>query len=241
MDDAEWALRCDLAAAYRLAAHYGWDDGISTHFSLRLPGPDHSFLINPFGSLFDEITASALIKVDLDGHVLSPAGRVNKAGFTIHGGIHAARADAVCIMHCHTVAGIGVGAQKAGLLPLSGHAMTLYGRVGYHHLEGSAVDPSEVPRFVTDLGDNDVLMLRNHGTLAIGPDVGTCFLRLYFLERACEMQIAAQTGGGELVIPLEAIGPHMQDQIRDSFPDLAALNWAAMLRLAARIAPDYLQ
>lgn len=234
----EMALRRDLAAAYRLAAHFGWDDGISTHFSVRLPGPSPEFLISPFGSLFEEVSASNLVKVGRDGEPLSVGNyRVNAAGFAIHGAIHMAREDALCIMHCHTVAGIAVGAQEQGLRMLSGHAMSLFGRVGYYADEGNGQD--ELLRIVGDLGANHALMLRNHGTLTVGNSVAACFWWMYYLERSCAMQVAALSDGAELVLPPLAIARQISDQVNTPTFDLPDLSWAAMIRKLDRIDPSY--
>lgn len=233
-DTDEWDLREDLAAAYRLAALLGWDDGISTHFSLRLPGPDHHFLINPFGTLFEEIRPEVLLRINLVGDILDgpPGARINKAGFTVHAGVHAARADAVCVLHCHTVAGVAIGAREEGLTPISGHAMLLYGKTGYHGYEGVLVDQDEVPRIVSNLGDNAALMLRNHGTLVAAPSLAQAMFLLFHLEKACQIQVAA--GEGRLVRPNPQLAAHMQGQMDIVFADIADLFWTAMKRRLAR-------
>src|ERR1700738_4602296 len=183
----EWQARVDLAAAYRLVAHYGWDALIFTHISARVPGPDHHFLINPYGLLFGEMTASNLLKVDLDGNLVEPTPYFfNPAGFTIHSAVHAAREDAKCVLHLHTVAGVAVSCQEHGLLPINQTAMLLNGQIAYHEYEGVALELDERPRLVADLGTKNAMILRNHGTLAVGPTVAEAFLLMYFLERACE-------------------------------------------------------
>ena len=200
----EWQLRVDLAAAYRLAAIYGWTDLNNTHFSARVPGPDHHFLLNPFGMLFDEITASSLIKVDQDGNVLGnndyPA---NPAGFIIHSAIHMKVPRAQCIIHTHSRFGTAVAMQKQGLLPASQKALTVMGWLAYHDFEGPALNADEQRRIVADLGDKSILVLRNHGLLSIGETVGEAFVWMYRIETACRQQIDALSGGSELS-PLSA-------------------------------------
>src|SRR5687768_2532192 len=198
--DQEWQARVDLAAAYRLAAHYGWDDLIFTHISARVPGPDHHFLINPYGMMFDEIKASSLVKVDLNGRIVNDTPYIiNPAGFTIHSAVHAAREDALCVMHLHTDYGIAVSAQKDGLLPISQQALFPLSSLGYHDYEGLALNDAEKPRLIADLGTKNNLILRNHGLLTIGESAAEAFLSMYILERACRIQILAQSGGAELV------------------------------------------
>ncbi len=192
----EWQLRVDLAACYRLVALFGWDDLIFTHISARLPGPDHHFLINPYGMMFDEITASSLVKVDLHGNKVmdSPHPVINPAGFTIHSAIHAARDDAHCVLHVHSVNGVAVSAQEDGLLPLSQHSIFVLSSLAYHDYEGVALEDDEKPRLVRDLGDKRFLMLRNHGLLTVGRSVAEAFVAMYFFEAACMMQVRAQGG-----------------------------------------------
>lgn len=195
----EWALRVDLAAAYRLAAIYGWTDLNNTHFSARVPGPEHHFLLNPFGMLFDEITASSLIKVDQAGNVLGNSDySANPAGFIIHGAIHMAVQKAQCIIHTHSRFGTAVAMQKQGLLPASQKALTVMGWLAYHDFEGPALSADERPRIVSDLGDRSILVLRNHGLLTIGETVGEAFVWMYRIETACRQQIDALSGGSEL-------------------------------------------
>ena len=196
----EWQVRVDLAAAYRLVAHYGWDDLVFTHISARVPGPEHHFLINPYGMMFEEITASSLVKVDLAGKiVMASEYSINPAGFTIHSAVHAAREDALCVMHLHTEYGIAVSAQKDGLLPISQQSLFVLASLGYHDYEGLALNEEEKPRLVADLGRKTFLILRNHGLLTVGPSVADAFLSMFLLERACRIQILAQTGSGKLV------------------------------------------
>jgi len=192
----EWQTRVDLAALYRLVALFGWDDMIYTHISARLPGPDHHFLINPYGLFFDEITASSLVKIDLDGNIIQETPyMINPAGFTIHSAIHAAREDAQYVMHLHTDDGVAVSAQKHGLLPISQHAMIVLPGLAYHDYEGIALNLDERERIVADMGDKATILLRNHGTLAVGPSAADCWNAMHFLERACTMQIRALSGG----------------------------------------------
>jgi ribulose-5-phosphate 4-epimerase/fuculose-1-phosphate aldolase len=196
----EWQVRIDLAAAYRLVAHYGWDDLVFTHISARVPGSEHHFLINPYGMMFEEITASSLVKVDLAGKiVMASEYSINPAGFTIHSAVHAAREDALCVMHLHTDCGIAVSAQKDGLLPLSQQSLFVLASLAYHDYEGLALNEEEKPRLVADLGSKTFLILRNHGLLTVGPSVSDAFLAMFLLERACRIQILAQSGGGKLV------------------------------------------
>ena len=245
----EQRLREELAACYRLIAHFRMTDLIFTHISVRIPGPEHHFLINPYGLMFDEITASNLVKIDLDGRAVEPSPYpVNPAGFVIHSAIHGAREDAQCVLHTHTKAGCAVAALKCGLLPVNQISMEFYNRVAYHDYEGVALDLSEQQRLVHDLADKPVLMLRNHGLLTVGATVGQAFLRMYYLEKACEIQRAAQACG-ELLLPPHEVCAHTERQFNDpgrpleegqlSDPDAMQLAWAAMLRLLERIAPGY--
>lgn len=199
MAQDEWDARCDLAAAYRLAALYGWTDLNNTHFSLRVPGTRDQFLLNPFGMFFEEITASSLIKVDGDGKLIGESDYpMNPAGFVIHGAIHRSGDDRHCVIHTHSRYGTAVAMQKHGLLPASQKALTVMGWVGYHDFEGPAVDADEQPRIVRDLGDRRILILRNHGLLSVGATVGEAFVWIYRIETACRHQIDAMSGGAEL-------------------------------------------
>jgi len=236
----EWQTRVDLAAAYRLVAHFGWDDLIFTHISARIPGPEHHFLINPFGLMFEEITASSLIKIDLDGKILEPSPYgVNAAGFTIHSAIHAAREDAQCVLHLHTIAGVGVSAQAEGLLPLNQTAMIVCGSLGYHDYEGIALDLAERPRLVADLGTNTAMLLRNHGTLSVGKSIPSAFLTMYFLERACAMQVASLAGGVALTMPSENVRAVVDRQATFGQDMTSGLAWAPLLRLLDRKDPSF--
>ena len=239
----EWQVRVDLAACYRLIAHYGMTDMIYTHITARVPGPETHFLINPFGLLFDEITASSLVKIDLEGKtVLQPDHEysVNYAGFVIHGAIHGARADAHCVIHTHTRAGMAVSAQERGLLPLTQTAMRFYRRLGYHAYEGPALDRDEQTRLVADLGDHPAMILRNHGLLAVGPSVAEAFNTIYWLEMACKAQIDALAGGQTVILPSPEVAEktaHLYDP--GNRRRFGVLEWPTMLRLLDRKDPSY--
>jgi ribulose-5-phosphate 4-epimerase/fuculose-1-phosphate aldolase len=235
----EWQLRVDLAAAYRIVAHYGWDDQLATHISVRLPGSERRFLLNPFGLFFAEITASSLVKVDVNGNVIDPVdATVNKAGFTIHSAIHEGREDAHCVLHLHTVPGVAVSCQEDGLQPLSPYGMILHGRVGYHDFEGVSVVPGEKPRLVEHLGQGVALILRNHGTLTVGASIPQAFHHAYMLERACATQIAAQSGNNKLTLPTEETFGLTQEQVK-GFGRSADISWQAILRKLDRLDPSY--
>lgn len=237
----EWQARVDLAAAYRLVAAYGWDDLVFTHISARVPGPEHHFLINPYGMMFEEITASSLVKVDLDGNIVMESEySINPAGFTIHSAVHAAREDALCVMHLHTDNGIAVSAQADGLLPISQQAMFVLASLGYHNYEGLALNDEEKPRLVKDLGNKTFLILRNHGLLTVGESVPDAFLSMFLLERACRIQILAQSGSSKL-IPIS-------DDILAQIPAQEAivtkgsrgkLAWPGLLRKLDRLGANY--
>ncbi|HTT97358.1 MAG TPA: class II aldolase/adducin family protein [Rhizomicrobium sp.] len=238
----EWQLRVDLAATYRLVAMYGWDDMIFTHISARVPGPEHHFLINPYGLLFEEITASSLVKIDMDGNkVVDSPYPVNPAGFTIHSALHMNRDDAHCVIHLHTDDGVAVSAQEEGLLPLDQHAMMITGDVAYHDYEGIALDLDERERLVADLGANKhVMMLRNHGTLALGKSCPDAFMRMYYLERACTMQVKALAGGVKWNKVNQGVEEKTATQGAMAFEGLVgALAWPALLRKLDRIDPSY--
>ena len=232
----EQQVRIELAALYRLVAHMRWTDLIYTHISARVPGPEEHFLINPYGSLFSEITASSLVKVNLAGEVIETTGlgnrAINPAGFTIHSALHAARPDLTCIVHTHTAAGIAVSAQKGGLLPISQHALKFYGRLSFHPYEGIALDHEERERLVADLGpSNRAMILSNHGLLVGGRNIPEAFDQIYFLERACQAQLAAQSGGAELKVPPEAVCRHVAQQYQeDGYAPWIEPAWAAVLR-----------
>ncbi len=237
----EWKLRVDLAACYRLIALNGWDDLIFTHVSLRIPGPEHHFLINPYGMTFDEITASALVRVDMQCKPLSPTPYpVNPAGFVIHSAVHDARPDAGCVLHTHTTAGVGVSAQKQGLLAISQQATVVLGSLGYHDYEGIALLDDEKPRLVRDLGTNTFLILRNHGLLTVGPTVADAYLAMHTLESACRIQVAALAGGAEVnrVDPRILVGVARNVKMVTKGMG-GALAWPALLRRLDRLLPGY--
>jgi ribulose-5-phosphate 4-epimerase/fuculose-1-phosphate aldolase len=239
--EAEWKVRCDLAALYRLMAYHRWTDLIFTHISARVPGRDHHFLINRYGVLFHEMRASDLVKIDCDGNVVEDASEtkpVNAAGFVIHSAVHMARADLACVIHTHTAAGIAVSAQQHGLLPISQHALKYYGHLAYHGYEGVTLDVDERERLVADLGQHDAMILRNHGLLAAGRSTPEAFDNIYFLERACQAQLAAMTGGPELIFPPEEVCRKTAEQFRRD-EARSAKTWEAALRLVEDGRPDY--
>lgn len=236
----EWKLRVDLAAAYRLVALYGWSDLVFTHISARIPGPEHHFLINPYGLMFDEITASSLVKVDQQCNKLSDSPfPVNPAGFTIHSCIHEARDDAGCVLHTHSRAGVAVSAQKCGVLPISQQSTFVLASLAYHDYEGVALRDDEKPRLQRDLGNNTYLMLRNHGLLTVGKSIPEAFLSMYTFENTCRIQIDAQ-GGGELVQVDPKIISNMGEVMRVATAGQGAnLAWPALLRKLDRTDPSY--
>jgi len=238
----EWQLRVDLAATYRLVAMYGWDDMIFTHISARVPGPEHHFLINPYGLLFEEITASSLVKIDMNGNkVVDSPYPVNPAGFTIHSALHMNRDDAHCVIHLHTDDGVAVSAQADGLLPLDQHAMVIVGDIAYHDYEGIALDLDERDRLVADIGTGKhVMLLRNHGTLTLGKSCADAFMRMYYLERACTMQVRALSGGAKLNLPNQGVPEKTAGQGQMAFEGLlGALAWPALLRKLDRLDPSF--
>jgi ribulose-5-phosphate 4-epimerase/fuculose-1-phosphate aldolase len=237
----EWQQRVALAAAYRLVAHFHWDDLIFTHLSARVPGGEEHFLINPYGMTFDEITASSLVKVDLGGNkVMASPHEINPAGFTIHSAIHAAREDAHCVLHVHSVNGAAVSAQKHGLLPISQQSIFVLSSLAYHDYEGVALRDDEKPRLVRDLGDKNFFMLRNHGLITVADNVPDAFLFMYTFESACLIQVRAQAGGGPLVsIDPGIIATAQQQAARVTKEAGGALAWPALLRRLDRIDPSY--
>jgi ribulose-5-phosphate 4-epimerase/fuculose-1-phosphate aldolase len=239
MAPEEWRMRLDLAAAYRLAAIYGWTDLNNTHFSVRIPGTDH-FLLNPFNMLFDEISAPNLIKVDHQGKLIGGSGNlINPAGFVIHGAIHMSVADANCIIHTHSRFGTAVAMQKHGLLPASQKALTLLGWLAYHDFEGAVLDTDERPRIVGDLGEKKLMILRNHGLLSVGKSVGEAFVWMYRLETACRMQIDALSGGAELNPVSEATRQRTIAQGLEMYASGGFIEtgreWPALIRQLERI------
>jgi ribulose-5-phosphate 4-epimerase/fuculose-1-phosphate aldolase len=232
VSDEEWELRVDLAACYRMIALYGWDDLVFTHISARVPGPEEHFLLNAYGLLFEEMTASSLIKVDLSGEkVLDSPHSVNPAGFVIHSAVHEARSDVGCVLHTHTRAGVAVSAQASGLLPLSQISLFPLITLAYHDYEGVAINPEEKQRLVADLGDKNAMILRNHGLLATGGTIPDAFLMMYALETACQIQLAAQSTGGELIHVPDPIVEGMQAQAQEVLQGLGGqLAWPGILR-----------
>ncbi len=238
----EWKIRVDLAAAYRLIAYYGWDDLIFTHLSARIPGPEHHFLLNPYNLMFEEVTASSLVKVDVHGNAVEPTPFItNPAGFTIHSAVHMARPGAGAVLHHHTPHGQAVSAHGDGLLPITQTAMLIRSEVAYHDYEGVAMDLEERERIVADLGDKSAMLLRNHGTLALGDTVGEAFLKIYYLERACEAQILALSAGeSNLNNPPQGAPEVTAQQGKMGLKIVAgALAWPALLRKAYRLDPSF--
>ena len=243
VSDEEWAVRVDLAAAYRLVSRYGWEDLVFTHISARVPGTEDQFLINPYGLFFDEITASSLVKIDQDGNKLQDSPfDVNAAGFIIHSAIHAVRHDAKCVLHTHTPSGVAVATQRAGLLPISQHSLFVLSSLGYHDFEGPALDADEKPRLVADLGENRCLILRNHGLLTVGETVADAFVNMYYLEASCSIQVRAQSGGGELIpVPKEVMdkGYASAAAAQRRVGGQGRLVWPGLLRRLDRTDPSY--
>lgn len=238
----EWQLRVDLAAAYRLVALYGWSDLVFTHISARVPGPEHHFLINPYGLMFDEITASSLVKIDAQcNKVIDSPYPVNPAGFVIHSAVHEARHDAACVMHTHTRAGVAVSAQKGGILPISQQSAFILASLGYHDYEGVAFRDDEKPRLQKDLGTATHLVLRNHGLLVVGKTIADAFASMYRFESTCQIQLSAQAGGGELI----HFGPEIWNADDSSGAYVraggigGAFMWPALLRKLDRIDTSY--
>ena len=237
----EWATRVDLAACYRLIAHFGWDDLVFTHISARVPGT-HDFLINPYGLMFEEVTASNLVRVDLAGNKTLPSPyEINPAGYTIHSAIHEVRADAGCVLHLHTMAGIAVSAQRRGLLPISQQASFIMLSLSYHEYEGLALNPEEKSRLQAHLGVTRHMILRNHGLLTVGRSISDAFMAMYSLQRSCEIQVLAQAGGSA-----ELLG--IPQSVLDTVPEYlklvtrgagTGLVWPALLRKMDRVDPSY--
>tara|TARA_R110002167_G_scaffold15784_11_gene62737 strand:- start:5924 stop:6691 length:768 start_codon:yes stop_codon:yes gene_type:complete len=237
----EWQLRVDLAACYRAVAMYGWDDLVFTHISARVPGPEHHFLINPYGMMFEEVTASNLVKVDLQGNKVMPSDYdINPAGFVIHSAVHEAREDAHCVLHLHTAAGIAISATKQGLLPLSQQSLFALSSLSYHDYEGVALNPDEKVRLVADLGETNFMILRNHGLLTCASSIADAFLFMYLLERSCEIQLKAQSTGCDLLPIPDAILGGIRAQAQQVTRSAGgALAWPGILRKLDRINPGY--
>ena len=230
--EAEWEQRVNLAACYRLVAMYGWDDLVFTHISARVPGPEHHFLINPYGMTFAEVTASSLVKIDLDGNkVMKSPFDINPAGFVIHSAIHAAREDAICVLHTHSLNGTAVSVQERGLLPLSQKSTFVLASLAYHDYEGLAVSEEEKVRLVRDLGDKRFLMLRNHGLITIGETVADAFLFMYQFEAACTIQVRAQSSGGKLILISPDVLATVEKRLKEVLRGTGgSLVWPALLR-----------
>jgi ribulose-5-phosphate 4-epimerase/fuculose-1-phosphate aldolase len=240
----EWALRCDLAACYRLVAAFGWSDLVFTHISVRLPesvsGHDHQFLINPYGLMFDEITASSLIKVDMQCNKLQESAfPVNPAGFTIHSALHAARPDVQCVLHTHTRAGVAVSALKCGVLPISQQSTFVVCSLAYHDYEGVALRADEIPRLQADMGNKNFLMLRNHGLLTVGATIPAAFLNMYTFENTCQIQVTAQACGELIEVNPEIMRDMPQVMRIATAGQGPAIAWPALLRKLDRLDPSY--
>ena len=241
MTEAEWQTRVDLAACYRLVDLFGWSDLINTRITARVPGPEHHFLINPYGLLFEEITASSLVKIDVQGNKVEPSEcEVNSGGFAIPGAVHMARPELVCVLHTHSVAGCAVSMQKEGLLPLNQHALQIIGDVAYHDYEGTARSLEERARFLADLGDRRIMVLRNHGLLIAGTSIAEAFVLTYRMERACAMQLAFQQSGAAFhPIGDEIVSAAVRRAAGRDTP--TRFEWPALLRKLDRIDPSYKQ
>ncbi len=242
VSDVEWQTRVDLAAAYRLVAMFRWDDLVFTHITARVPGTDNEFLINPYGLMFDEITASSLVKIDTAGNKLEESPfPVNPAGFTIHSAVHGARHDAQCVLHTHSLNGVAVSAQKHGVLPLSQHSIFVLSSLAYHDYEGVALRDDEKPRLVNDLGDKNFLMLRNHGLLTLGATIADAFVNMYFFEAVCTIQVRALAGAPELIHVDPRIIAGAQAQAKEVTKGMGAgaLNWPGLLRRLDRVDDSY--
>ena len=241
----EWAMRVNLAAGYRLVEMFGWSDLLGTHLSARVPGEKDAFLINPYGLLFDEITASSLVKVDEEGNILSPTEySINPAGFVIHGAVHMARPEVACAMHTHTPAGTSIATQKHGLLPLTQHALAVIAHTSYHGYEGIATDMNERERLVCDLGEANILVLRNHGLLTVGRTVAEAFVWMYRAERACRMQLAFQSSGAEATeipekVQAVTIARNRLANSPEGHRPIGVLEWPALLRKLDRVDTSY--
>ncbi len=240
ISEAEWEQRVNLAACYRLVALYHWDDLIFTHISARVPGPEHHFLLNPYGMTFEEITASSLVKIDLSGNKVSASPyEINPAGFTIHSAIHAGREDAKCVLHIHSLNGIAVSAQKKGVLPISQQSTFVLSSLAYHDYEGVALNEDEKPRLVRDLGEKNYLMLRNHGLLTVAPNIPDAFLMMYLFEATCAIQVRAQSGGELIPIDPRIIAGAAVQAGKVTRTAGGALAWPGLLRKLDRLDPSF--
>jgi ribulose-5-phosphate 4-epimerase/fuculose-1-phosphate aldolase len=244
MSAEEWQTRCDLAACYRLVDLFGWSDLINTRITARVPGRDDHFLINPYGLLFDEVTASSLVKIDADGNKVEPSeAEVNSGGFAIPSAVHGARREVACVLHTHSIAGCAVSMQKDGLLPLNQHALQVIGDVAYHDYEGTRRNPEERARLLADLGDRHIMVLRNHGLLVVGTSIAAAFVATYRMERACAMQLAFQQSGAEFHPLSDEVVSAAYERGRHAGGrnDPAKFEWPALLRKLDRIDPSYKQ
>ncbi|GAA0858422.1 class II aldolase/adducin family protein [Aliiglaciecola litoralis] len=241
VSEREWQMRVDLAACYRIVAYYGWDDLIFTHISARVPGPEHHFLINPYGMMFDEITASNLVKVDLHGNiVMDTEFNINPAGFTIHSAVHEARDDAICVMHLHTTAGVAISTLKDGLQAYSQQSLFALSSMSYHDYEGVALNPDEKIRLVNDLSDKQFMILRNHGLLTCASTVADAFLQMFLLQRSCEIQLQAQATGQPMIMIADEILNGIQAQAKQVTRAAGGkLAWPGILRKLDRVNPGY--
>jgi ribulose-5-phosphate 4-epimerase/fuculose-1-phosphate aldolase len=237
----EWDTRVNLAAAYRLVAIYGWTHLVQNHISARVPGKDEHFLINPYGMLFREITASSLVKIDLDGKIVDETPyKVNEAGFVIHSAVHAARPDLTCVLHTHTEAGMAISALEGGLIPINQGAFRFYNRVAYHDYEGVALDLDERARIARDLGDEKrVMILRNHGLLTAGRTIAEAFVLMYHLEKTCKAQLLAMATGAKLIVPPPETCEHAASQFERGGRITGTLDWPALIREADDADPSY--
>ncbi|TAL02748.1 MAG: class II aldolase/adducin family protein [Rhodospirillaceae bacterium] len=238
----EAAIRRDLAACYRLVAHFGWDDLLANHISARLPGPEDAFLINPFGILFEEVTASSLIKIDMDGRMLEPCDyKVNPAGFVIHSAIHQARPEVGCVIHLHSKDGVAVSSTAAGVLPLNQTAMLFYQDLAFHEFEGIATSLDERARLQVDLGNHNYMLLRNHGTLTVGESIASAFYRMYWFETACTIQVRTLSMNAALHAAPQAALDKVGEQANETAIERFSLDlaWPTLLRKVARLYPDY--
>lgn len=233
----EWQTRVDLAACYRLVAHFGWSDLVFTHITARVPGVQDQFLINPYGLMFEEVTASSLVKIGVAGEKLDDSPfPVNPAGFVIHSAVHSARHDAQCVLHVHSLNGVAVSAQREGLLPISQQSMFVLASLGYHDYEGVALNDEEKPRLIADLGSKTFLMLRNHGLLTVGPSIADAFLAMYIFEAACNIQVRAQSGGASLsFIPPQMIAGAQAQAAAATHSLGGKLVWPGLLRMLDKL------
>lgn len=238
--DPEWETRVQLAGLFRLADYYGWSELVFTHISARVPGNEEHFLLNPFGLMFDEVTASSLVKIDLDGKIVDETPfDFHPAGFIIHGAVHAARPDVQCVIHNHTRAGMAISMLECGLLPLSQHAQVFYGKVAYHDYEGLALDTDECARLSADLGDNAVMILRNHGVLVTGDTIPKAFALMWTLEKACQAQLDAMRTGAELVMPPPEVSRKTGEMALAPDSLIGNTEWPALMRMLDRLDPSF--